>query len=61
MNERQLKAVQLSKEKGFISLADIKKFYSDVADRTLNRDLQALVEKGILKAEGEKKGRCYRI
>lgn len=61
LNERQLKAVQLSKEKGFISLADIKKFYSDVADRTLNRDLQALVEKGILKAEGEKKGRCYRI
>jgi predicted HTH transcriptional regulator len=60
LNERQMKAVQISKEKGLISLANIKEFYPDVADRTLNRDLQGLVDKGILKAQGEKKGRRYR-
>ena len=38
-----------------------KEFYPDVADRTLNRDIQALVDKGILKAQGEKKGRRYGI
>jgi len=47
LNERQMKAVQLVKEKGLISLADFKAIYSKVAERTLSRDLQALVDKGI--------------
>ena len=61
LNERQMKAVKLIKEKGLIRLADLKEFYPDVADRTLNRDIQALVDKGILKAQGKKKGRRYGI
>ena len=61
LNERQMKAVKLIKEKGLIRLADLKEFYPVVADRTLNRDIQALVDKGILKAQGEKKGRRYGI
>lgn len=56
-----MKAVKLIKGKGLIRLADLKEFYPDVADRTLNRDIQALVDKGILKAQGEKKGRRYGI
>ena len=59
LNERQIKAVQLIKEKRLISLVDLKSVYTDVVDRTLNRDLQGLVKKGILKAQGEKKGRRY--
>ena len=59
LNERQLSAVKLVKEKGLISLADLKKLFTNVTERTLNRDLQALVDKGILKARGEKKGRQY--
>ncbi len=59
LNKRQIQAVKLVKEKGLISLADLKAIYTGVAERTLNRDLQALVEKGVLKAQGEKKGRRY--
>lgn len=61
LNERQMKAVKLIKEKGPISLSDLKECYPHIADRTLNRDFQALVDKGILKATGEKRGRRYRI
>lgn len=59
LNERQMKAVGLVKEKALISLSDFKSIYPEVAERTLNRDLQVLVEKGILKPKGQKKGRRY--
>ena len=42
-----------------ISLADLIALFPNVAERTLNRDLQVLVKKSILKAQGEKKGRRY--
>ena len=60
-NERQMTAIKLIKEKGMISLSDLKAVYLQVVDRTLNRDLQALVSKKVVKAEGEKKGRHYRL
>ena len=63
LNERQIKAVKLIKEKGPIGLSDLKEFYPTIADRTLNRDFQALVDKDILKAKGERKdaGMAYKI
>ncbi len=61
LNERQHKVVYLIKEKGQISLSDFKLIYPDIADRTLNRDLQALVDKNILKSHGDKKGRRYSL
>lgn len=59
LNQRQVQAIKLVREKGSISLIDLKIIYTNVTDRTLNRDLQALVENRILKAQGEKKGRRY--
>ncbi|MFH1260116.1 MAG: DUF4062 domain-containing protein [Elusimicrobiota bacterium] len=59
LNERQIVAIKLVKEKTDISLVDLKNRFPDVNDRTLNRDLQALVGKQILKARGQKKGRKY--
>ncbi len=59
LNQRQVQAVKLVKEKGLISIADLKLIYTGVSERTLNRDLQVLVEKGVLVAQGEKKGRRY--
>jgi len=59
LNKRQRRAVKLVKKKGEIALADLKENFADVGERTLRRDLQALVEKGILKAHGTKKGRKY--
>jgi predicted HTH transcriptional regulator len=61
LNERQMKAFKLIRGKGLISISDLKKFFANVAERTLNRDLQALVDKGLLKTHGEKKGRRYGI
>jgi len=59
LNERQTEAIRLVKEKGLIALADLKEKFSNITERTLNRDLQLLVKKGILKAHGKKKGRKY--
>jgi predicted HTH transcriptional regulator len=59
LNERQLQAVRLVKEKGLIGLVDFKTVYPSVTERTLNRDLQILVDKGVLKPKGEKRGRKY--
>jgi len=61
LNDRQVQAVRLIKEKGSISLADFKALYPGVAERTLNRDLQALVDKNVFKPKGEKKGRRYSL
>ena len=51
--------IRLVKEKKSIDLADLKTVYPEAVERTLNRDLQALFKKKILKAWGEKKGRGY--
>ena len=59
LNERQMRAVKLIKEKGSINLTDLKHFFANVTERTLSRDLQVLVDKGILRPRGEKKGRRY--
>jgi len=59
LNERQAEAIRLVKEKGLIAIVDLKEKFSDITERTLNRDLQLLVQKGILKAQGKKKSRKY--
>lgn len=61
LNDRQRQAVRLIKEKGIIGLSDLQGVFLDVNRRTLYRDLQALVDKGILKAQGERKGRRYSL
>ena len=61
LNERQIQAVKLVKEKGNIRLSDLQDFYKETTRKTLYRDLQGLADKGILKAQGEKKGRRYGI
>ncbi len=61
LNERQLTAVKLVKEKGSISLSDLQNVYKKITRKTLYRDLQAVVDKGILKARGDRKGRKYGI
>lgn len=58
LNERQQKVVQYAQE-GEFKLSDISKLFDDVHERTLRRDLKELVNKQLLKAEGEKKGRIY--
>jgi ATP-dependent DNA helicase RecG len=61
INERQIKAVMYIKEKKSINLSSFKTIVSEVSEKTLYRDLQELVNKGILKELGEKKGRKYKL
>jgi predicted HTH transcriptional regulator len=61
LNERQIQLVRVVKEKGEITLSALKAIFTDITDKTIYRDLQLLVKKGILVQSGEKKGRKYRI
>ena len=59
LNERQIQAIKLVKESGGIALSDLQRIYEKVNRKTLYRDLQSLVDKRILKARGDRKGRKY--
>jgi ATP-dependent DNA helicase RecG len=59
LNERQQSAIKNIKEKGVITLSNFKELHKEVSEKTLYRDLVDLVEKGILKESGTKKGRKY--
>lgn len=59
LNERQIHAVKLVREKRSIGLSDLQEIYDEITRKTLYRDLQSLVDKGILKAHGDRKGRKY--
>lgn len=59
LNERQIKIVALLRDRQSVSIGEIHRFYPDVTMKTIQRDLAALVDKGLLNAEGEKKGRRY--
>jgi len=59
LNERQIRAIKLIKEKSIIALFDLQDVYKEATRKTLYRDLQGLVDKKILKARGDRKGRKY--
>jgi ATP-dependent DNA helicase RecG len=61
LNERQIRAVMYVKKRGNINLSSFKTLVPEFSDKTLYRDLQDLVVKGILKELGEKKGRRYEL
>jgi len=61
LNERQMRAVMYVKEKGTINLSSFKTVVPEVSEKTLYRDLQNLVNKGVFKEIGEKKGRRYEL
>jgi len=61
LNERQIKAVRFIKENKSINLSSFRALIPEVSEKTLYRDLQELVKKGLLKEIGEKKGRKYEL
>lgn len=56
---RQEKILSLSKQKKEFSIQDVISILSDVPRRTLERDLEKLVEEKKLKSKGSKKDRTY--
>ncbi len=61
LSERQIKAVIYVKEKRSINLSSFKTLIQKISEKTLYRDLQDLVGKGIFKEIGKKKGRKYEL
>jgi ATP-dependent DNA helicase RecG len=58
LNIRQIKAVSFVKAKGKITNSEYQEI-NEVTDRTALRDLEELIDKGIIKKTGEKKGAYY--
>jgi ATP-dependent DNA helicase RecG len=54
-------AVMYVKERESINMSAFKALTSEVAEKTLYRDLRDLVSKKVLKQVGEKKGRKYEL
>ena len=61
LNERQIEMVKYIKEHKTVSLSSFKDIISGVSEKTLYRDIQELVDRGLLKKIGEKKGRKYKL
>ncbi len=61
LNERQLKAVLYLKEKGRITNPKYLEINEGITDRTALRDLDSLVEKGVIRRVGEKKSAYYEL
>jgi predicted HTH transcriptional regulator len=61
INERQKKILEILKEKGKIQVGQVKEFFPNVSKRTLRRDFQKLVKKGIIERIGEKNKTFYQL
>ena len=60
LNVRQIKAIQFVKEKEKITNSEYQEM-NEVTDRTALRDLEELIEIGIIKKMGDKKGAYYEL
>ena len=61
LNERQALAVEAMLEKGLLGIEAFEDLVPEVHRRTLQRDLQALVERGVAVAEGAARSVRYRL
>jgi predicted HTH transcriptional regulator len=61
INERQKKILEILKEKGKIQVGQVKEFFPNVSKRTLRRDFQKLLKKGIIERIGEKNKTFYQL
>jgi len=61
LNERQIKIVTFLRSTQRASLGELHRLFPGVSAKTVQRDLQSLVQKGLLNAIGEKKGRRYAL
>jgi predicted HTH transcriptional regulator len=61
INERQKKILEILKEKGKVQVGQVKEFFPNVSKRTLRRDFQSLMKKGIIERIGEKNKTFYQL
>ncbi len=58
---RRNDVLNVIKSKGKVSIKDISLILKDISEKTIQRELLALVSSGVLKKEGEKRWSTYRI
>jgi predicted HTH transcriptional regulator len=61
ISERQKKILEILKEKRKIQVGQVKGFFPNVSKRTLRRDFQSLMKKGIIERIGEKNKTFYQL
>ncbi len=61
LNERQIKVIAVLRKTESVSIGELRRLFPNISVKTMQRDLQALMKKGLLKASGEKKGRRYTL
>ena len=59
LNERQRKIIEYIRNATRARISDFYSFFNDISTKTIQRDLQDLVGRNILKKEGEKRGTFY--
>jgi DNA-binding transcriptional ArsR family regulator len=58
---RRNDVLRVVRNKGKVSIKDITEILKDIGDKTIQRELHALVQEGVLVKEGEKRWSTYRI
>jgi len=60
-NERQIKIKNIVKEKGPVTIKDIHDIFKEVSEKTIQRELQKMVDLGQVRKEGERRWTKYFI
>lgn len=60
-NERKDKIIKVIKDKEEVSIMDFKNHIKDVSFKTIQRDLQSLIDAGVIVREGERRWSVYRL
>lgn len=60
-NLRQGQVLRILKKQARVQVSDLKKHFPQLSKRTLRRDLQDLVERGLVEKTGEKKNTFYQL
>jgi len=61
VNERQQKILEILKEREKVQVWEIKKFFPEVAKRTLRRDFEFLLQEGAVERIGERNDTFYKL
>lgn len=61
VSNRSQQILAIVKAKGVVSIGDVSAVVTDCSEKTIQRELLSLVEKGVLKKEGERRWSTYRL
>jgi predicted HTH transcriptional regulator len=59
--DREARVIDVIRDKGIVSIKDISSVIFDVSEKTIQRTLNALIDKGQIKKEGERRWAKYQL